>query len=168
MYSSSNYSWLTSSSCSWLDSLQGSDWQDDPCPDAFGSNLESPILLTCMWEEAVLEGTTQTWGKHANSTQDHRTFLANHCTTAPTMKPHSHHNYQCIHLYTVSQLQQVFIHLWQNALASQVITFDKFQRHQLLFFSMKTNYRLFDLWPLSLLMSPLMSLLPPFTLAPLF
>lgn len=91
---------------------------------------------------------------------DHRTFLANHCTAHETSFSPQLPVYTPT-VYTVSQLQ-VFINLWQNALASQVITFDKFQWHQLLFFSMKTNYRLFDLWPLSLLMSLLMSL-PPFT-----
>lgn len=35
----------------------------------------------------------------------------------------------------------------QIILVSQVFTFDKSQRHRLLFFSAKTNYHLFNLWP---------------------
>lgn len=42
----------------------------------------------------------------------------------------------------------------QNVFASKVFTFDKFQRHWLLSSSAKTNYHLFNLRPLSLLMSP--------------
>lgn len=42
----------------------------------------------------------------------------------------------------------------QNVFASKVFTFDKFQRHWLLSSSAKTNYHLFNLRPLSLLVSP--------------
>lgn len=57
----------------------------------------------------------------------------------------------------------------QNVFTSRVFTFDEFQRHRPSspVRLRKQKYHLFNLRPLSLLMSPLMSLLPPCALAPL-